>query len=265
MTLKTGKFVNKAAVTAEGGVREEATHELIVGEVKLKMSIEGPNRRYVNRPGEYTISIVNEGDVGANNVSVSYDVPKDVKVDKISDSGLVRDNKITWMLGMVEAKTKRMVTFRLQASKAGEVTHKAVLTSDEQSELRAASRTVFKGVAGLALSIKDIVDPLDVKQEGSYEIVVRNTGTANANEVQIKAIVPKELRITDQKGPSKSKVQGGTVVFEPITLQPKKEVKFIVYVTAQKPGDVRFRVEMTAKELTSGPVAEEESTTIATP
>ena len=38
----------------------------------------------------------------------------------------------------------------------------------------------------------------------------------------------------------------------------------MIFVKALAPGDVRFKAELSAKELTAGPIVEEESTTIYT-
>ena len=59
--------------------------------------------------------------------------------------------------------------------------------------------------------------------------------------------------------------EGRQVVFEPITLQPRDEKVYEVLVKALRPGDVRFRVDLTADQLTAGPVHREESTTIYNP
>jgi predicted DNA-binding antitoxin AbrB/MazE fold protein len=53
------------------------------------------------------------------------------------------------------------------------------------------------------------------------------------------------------------------VEFKPLILKPGEEVRLVIHVNALKAGDVRLRVEIRAKELTAGPLIEEESTTIA--
>ena len=45
-------------------------------------------------------------------------------------------------------------------------------------------------------------------------------------------------------------------------LKAGEEIRYLIYVKALKPGDVRFRVDIEAKELTAGPVREEAGTTI---
>lgn len=263
VTRSSGTFTNRAVVTASGGIREEATSTLNVGEPRLKVSINGPQRRYVNRPAVYFLTIANEGEVTANNVTLSYEIPNGTNVDTISNSGLVQNGKVIWMMGLMAPRSRRTVQLRLLAKTAGEIEHKAIASADEQKESTAVLRTVLKGFAGLSMTIDD-TDPLELKQEGRYTIVVKNTGNADAHNVRIQAIVPPQLRLTDHRGPSKGSVAKDVLRYDPITLQPGREVKYEVFVSAIKPGDARFRVKLEADELSSGPVQEEESTNVFT-
>ena len=50
---------------------------------------------------------------------------------------------------------------------------------------------------------------------------------------------------------------------EPITIEPNRDAAYEVFVKANKAGDLRFKVDMTADQLTSGlPVRREEATTV---
>jgi hypothetical protein len=83
-----------------------------------------------------------------------------------------------------------------------------------------------------------------------------------ANDVKVTATIPAQLQSTDSQGPSKATLLGDKVSFEAIALKAGEEHRYLFYVKALKPGDVRFRVDIEAKELTAGPLREEESTTI---
>jgi len=56
------------------------------------------------------------------------------------------------------------------------------------------------------------------------------------------------------------------LTFDPINLEPDQEARYEVTVDAAKAGDLRFKVEMYADQLTSGlPVYKEAHTTVANP
>jgi hypothetical protein len=97
---------------------------------------------------------------------------------------------------------------------------------------------------------------------------VLNQGAVPAKDVVVVATVPDQLEVKSVDGPSASKEDGQKVSFAPITVQPRTEVVYKIMVVARKPGDVRFRVELSAdpETLPSGlPVRREESTTIFDP
>ena len=117
-------------------------------------------------------------------------------------------------------------------------------------------------MSALLLEVVDTEDPVEVGAETSYVILVRNQGTVAATNVRIEALVPEQMDITRVTGATDHRKDGRRIVFQPLTLQARSDARYVVYVRTIQPGDVRFKVDMNADILTSGPVHEEESTTI---
>jgi len=94
-----------------------------------------------------------------------------------------------------------------------------------------------------------------------------NTGTADVTDVRVKVKVPAQMKVEVEsaRGPAMFTTEGNTLTFEPILLKPGQtnEKTYEVVVTAQKEGVVLFRFEITAKELTAGPLVQETPTTIS--
>src|SRR5262249_36732533 len=124
--------------------------------------------------------------------------------------------------------------------------------------------TEFFGAAALFLEVVDADDPVEVGGDTHYVIRVLNQGTVPVTDVQVKALVPAQMEVTRVKASADHKKDGQAITFDPITLRPQGEARYEVYVKAKLPGSVRFKVELSAKELPSGPILEEESTTIYT-
>ena len=79
----------------------------------------------------------------------------------------------------------------------------------------------------------------------------------------ITATVPEQMKVdsaTTSSGAEATRKER-VVTFEPITVKAGDRAVFEIFVMPQQTGDVRFKVDMTAAELT-GPVRKEESTTI---
>lgn len=259
VTLKEGTFTNRSVVSAAGGLRREASAKLVVGKAGLSVNITGPERRYANLPANYEINVSNNGSATAGNLVVTVPLPAGARFLTASDGGINTGSEVQWALGALPSGGHKTVKLTLGAN-AGDIIVKAIVRGDRDLTASAETKTQFQGVTGLSASIKDI-DPVEVGQEIPYIVTIQNTGTADATEVKLTATIPVQMQATDAQGPSKATLNG-KVVFEPVTIKAGELVRFTVYVKALKPGDVRFRVDIEAKELTAGPLREEESTTI---
>jgi uncharacterized repeat protein (TIGR01451 family) len=261
ITLEAGTFTNRAVVTAAGGLRQETTSRVTVGSAKLSLSMVGPAKRYANLPAVFELTVSNPGSAPASNVVVVNPLPANTRFQSATDGGQLIENEVSWTLGSLAPGAKRTFKFQLAAQNPGEVLNKATAKADRDLSASAEVKTLFQGVAGLTARLTD-TDPIAVGQEVAYVLVVRNTGTDSTNDLKVTATVPAQLQATDAQGPSKANLQGDRVTFEPITLKAGEDARYLIYVKALKAGDVRFRVDIEAKELTSGPLREEESTTI---
>jgi hypothetical protein len=95
-------------------------------------------------------------------------------------------------------------------------------------------------------------------------IVVTNQGNVPVTNVRLKAEVPDELVPVRGQGPTDSKQEGKELLFDPYaSLAPGASLTWEVFVRAQRVGDARFRIRLTADQLQrGGPVMEEESTIV---
>ena len=68
--------------------------------------------------------------------------------------------------------------------------------------------------------------------------------------------------VTRAAGASDNRKEDQKIIYQPLTLPAGGEARYRIDVKAQQPGDIRFKVELTADQLTAGPVEQQESTTI---
>jgi uncharacterized repeat protein (TIGR01451 family) len=262
---KPGSWCNKAVVTAAGGLRQESSVCVTVGEPKLQLTKTGPEQRFVNRPATYQLTVTNAGTTPVSNVILTDPVPEKTKFVSATNGGTLVNNQVQWLMGTLEPGTRRTVQVVLRASEAGEVINQATVRADRDLMAEAKARTLFEGATGLTVDVDDKDDPIEVGGQTTYTISVLNQGAVPATKVVVTALVPEQMEMTGAKGPMSFRQEGRTVVFEPITIQPKQEVGFEVTVKALKAGDVRFKVDVSADQLPAGPVHREESTTIYDP
>ena len=262
---KAGRWTNRATVTTAAGERREASATVVVGSSRLELTKSGPARRYLNRPATYLITVRNNGTMPATGVVVADLLPERAVLVGASAGSVRKGREVRWSLGTLPPGGRRTVQVALRATAAGEVVNRATVASDRDPKAEAQATTVFEAATGLTLDIDKQDDPVEVGAETKYTITVVNQGAGPVTRLVVRATVPEQLEVKGATGPSAFRREGRQVIFEPITLQPRDEKLYEVSVKALRPGDVRFKVDLGADQLTAGPVHREESTTIYNP
>lgn len=258
---KIGQLCNKVIATAAGGLREEKEFCVQVGERRLSLVMTGPERRYLNLPATYLLTVSNPGTLPLSDVIITNPLPAQTALAG-AGGGQLMGNRVEWRIGTLPPAESRTVEVRLRALAPGRICNQAVVTASHGLVQQAEVCTDFTGAAALSLDVEDTADPVEVGSETSYNILVRNPGTSPVTRVQIVATVPEQMVVTRAAGASDHRKEGHKIIYDALTLAAGAEARYRIDVKAQQPGDVRFKVELTADQLTAGPVQQEESTTI---
>lgn len=260
--VQVGRHVNEATVRGDGGIQATAQAAVLVTQAGLKLRKDGPKQRFLNREAEYDFEVFNPGSASATNVRVIDTLPEGLEFISASDGGVYEPTarQVQWTLGVLPAGQRRGLTLKVLARAVGDWVNRAVAQADRGLEERAEVALHVEGIAALMLEVVDLDDPVEVGAETAYEIRVVNQGTAACTGLQIVATVPNEMATRDAEGPSAYRVQGQQVIFAPLPkLASHADVLYRVRVRGIKPGDVRFKVQMSCDQL-QRPVYEEEST-----
>jgi uncharacterized repeat protein (TIGR01451 family) len=257
-----GRLANKAVVTAAGGLREEVASSVTIGEPKLGLSKIGPKQRYLNTPATYQITVSNPGTAPLTGVAITDPVPAQTAFVSASQGGQFLDSHVQWLIGNLAPGESRTVEVVLRALSVGRICNRTTATADRGLVKQTEVCTDFVGMPALSLEVGDTVDPVEVGGTTSYNIAVRNPGTNPATKVQVVATVPEQMAVTHAAGAADHRQDGRKIVYDALTLPARGEARYRIDVKALKAGDVRFKVELTADQLTAGPVLQEESTTI---
>lgn len=256
-----GRLCNKAVATADGGIREEIEACVTVAEPKLTLAKTGPKKWSADYPVTYQLTAKNSGDTPLRNVVLIDRLPARTTFLSASAGGRLVGSQVQWALGALEPGAERTVELQFKPLAVGELINQAEATADSGVRALAQARTEIVGAAGLLLEVVDQDDPVEVGKDTRYDIIVRNQGSVPASNIRITATAPEELAIVRVQGPVDHKKDGQKITYDPLTLPPRTDTVFRVYVRALKPATALFRVEMTA-DLLSGPVREEESTNL---
>jgi len=240
-----------------------------VGDAKLSLALIGPKDIPVNQSATYQIIASNPGTGRALNVLVTGFLPATAKFLSASDNGRLHAGQVAWLLGDLEPGASRTLKVVVRHQAGGEVCVKATALADPSLKAEGQVCTLVRGASAMRLEMFDTKDPIAVGGETSYLIVVFNQGYVPVTNLVIKAVVPPEMALVRASGPVDNKVvgqgkEGQLLVYEPLaSLEPGGKRQYEVFVKALRPGDIRFKMEMTADQLkTGGPVHEEESTRV---
>ena len=115
------------------------------------------------------------------------------------------------------------------------------------------------------MEMNGLNNPVEVGKNVIYRMVLTNTGSAPAKNIDVKATLSDLLKAVNATGPTKETIAPKFITFGKVdALQPGAKLTFQFECQAVKEGDARFRVEYTS-DLNPAPIFEEEPTRIVAP
>ncbi len=262
MASKTGKFENKATVTADGGLTAEAVCTTTVTQPVLEVTKKGPEKAVVaGRSYTYEITVANKGDGTARETVLTDPLPDGTAFVSATEGGAFADGKVTWRLGTIEPGDSKKVSLTIKATRMGTVKNTASATA-VCAEGSASTQTEMRGVAGILIQLQDDPDPIEVGATTLYTIDVTNQGMIDDSNVQIEVTLPPEEEFVSAEGVTEARAEGKTIKFGAVPrLTPKQKVTWKVVIKGTAAADVRFKVTLTS-DMLERPVYREESTHI---
>lgn len=247
----TGTFISKAHAKADNGLRSESdATQTIVTQPTLQISKIGPEREYLGRKVDYTITVTNTGDSPATNTILEDRVPAGVTNIIVSDGGRVEGDSVTWDLGTIGIDRSRNVMVSYIPARAGTFSSQATALATCAEGVTASVDTSIKGVPAILLEVVDLSDPIEVGQDETYLITVTNQGTEADTNILIKCFVEDNMKYISSSGATKEAFANGAITFEPVdVLDPGEKASWKVIVRATGVGDVRFKVTMNSDQL----------------
>jgi uncharacterized repeat protein (TIGR01451 family) len=230
----------------------------------LEVALEGSRKRFLDRQATYTVSIANPGTAPAREVELVAYLPPGLEFVDANNQGQFdrQARTVHWQLEELPAQERGTVTMTVLPIESGSQTVK--LTSKAQSGLSVEKPEAIsvEGVATVLFQVSDLADPVENGGETMYEIHVVNQGTKAAENVQIIATLPGEMKLLSAQGPTRFDVAGTQIRFQELSrLEPKNEALYRLRVQCTSPGDMRVRVQLTSDEIRT-PITKEESTRV---
>lgn len=257
-----GCVTNRATVSYCGGPKCSTEWSTIINEPCVDVTKTGPDWAYICKVVDYNITVTNPGDL----------VLRDVVVDDVSPIGTtivdapgaeICCNRALWCLPELCPGETRTFTVSIRSQVPGCLTNKVTVTTQSdcgQCVSCAEATTCWKGLAATHMCMVDTCDPICIGDSTVYRVCVTNRGTADDSNVQLIIRFTDELRPECVNGPTRGRISGQTVTFEPIsTLAPKQSVEYCVTVKGVSAGDARAEATLSSDAL-GEPVTDTEAT-----
>lgn len=234
-TANPGDVVpNTVTATEEGKdpVEDEDDVTIVDSNVTIEKSV---NKSVVNVGEEfiYTITIRNTSDVDSKQITVTDTIDSSLTI-KSAPNGSINGNTITYNVGILkggESRTYNITVVAKEKLNDNTVVHnvavlKEVGKPDKEDDV---DITVVKPILSVEKNAitttgTKIVQP---NEEYEYEIIVKNTGNGNSNQVVIKDTIDSHLTIVDADGGT---VSGQTITWNVDSIKAGETITYRIKV-----------------------------------
>jgi uncharacterized repeat protein (TIGR01451 family) len=261
---KAGKVLNSLTARADGNLQVQQQVEFEVIAPALTVDVNGPERRYLERPATYEVSVENPGTAAAHDVQIVTKLPKGMRFVRANNMGEydASTHAVYWTLSELPKGERGTVEVVAMPMETGPQTLEVEGHAQQGLTDQKKREIIVEGLAAIKFEVKDLEDPIEVGGETGYEIRVVNQGTKAADNVQVAIELPPGMKLVSAEGETPHKAQQGRVVFEPLQqLAPKADTVYRVRVQGMQAGDQRVMVEVNTDDL-GQPIRREESTRV---
>lgn len=262
--VKPGAITNRLNLRGEGPLQASKDLPVTIVAPALEVALEGARRRFLDRQATYTIAISNPGTAPAQDVALVAYLPPGLDFVEANNAGQfdARTRSVHWLLEELPAREMGKVTVTTLPTEPGDLPLRIASTAQRGLAVEKQETIRVEGIAALVFQVVDLSDPIDVNGETTYEIRVANQGSKPAENVQIVATLPGELKPVGAEGPSRHEIVGQQVTFQPLArLTEKSETSYLIRVQAVRAGDVKISVQLKSADLAT-PVVKEEATRV---
>jgi uncharacterized repeat protein (TIGR01451 family) len=223
----------------------QARSEIEVVAPDLQLSVEGPTTRYPDNVATYRLTVTNAGTSPARDVVVAAQVPTTGKPEGVNPRGVWKSEVRTyyWRVPELPPQATEVFTIQVRMGAIGLFTLTTGAKAQGVPPVKKTHSTDIQGVSKLAMSVTEPRGVLDEGEESTYEIRIRNEGSREAVNLQIKGVVSDNLQVlsvtgADPKLANPAPPDPQTAVFPLVDrLPPGGEISLSFKVRAVKSGN----------------------------
>jgi len=262
IAVRAGSQEVTLTLSSELGTEAKANAQVQIIEPSLKLTQTGPTRAFVNAQPTYTIELQNPSSATSQAVQLMSSLPEGFTFIAADNGGTFDEQKrlITWNFTGINAGATQTMTIKTKATTAGEWIVRSMTQTGPRFDAKAETAVSIEGIPALSFELVDLIDPVPLSKEATYEIRVLNQGTCPCTNIRLTGVMSEGMQLVGVTGPVTHKVTGQLVVFEPLgKLAVKADAVIRVRVKGTQATDQRFQVQLNCTEIPR-PIVKEEST-----
>lgn len=264
--VQPGMISNTIRLVSEDGTVASHTLNVEVVAPELQVRMDGPSRKYLERPADYAVTLMNSGTADATNVELSVGLDRGFTFMSTDYEGYYDQSRhvITWSLEALPVGMSVDVPIKLLPIEEGQ----RALTVDAKADLNIvakAERAIsVEGFATLSFSIDNPGGPIEVGAESDYQVTIVNDGSKMDSNIRLQVQLPPGLELVSadaQNGDASMNAQG-IVTFPTLPqLTPGSKAIYQLRVRGRQQGTHLVRA-IVASDASTQPVTKEESTLV---
>ncbi len=261
--VESGVIENVVHLVAEDA--EPVSHTVAVEVVspKIAVTLAGPSRRFLERQATYMVNIQNGGTAPATNVEIMAQLDRGFTFVGTENNGHYDPNRhaVLWSIIDLPAGESASVPVTLLPIEEGDQVIRLEATADLNSRSESEHTVAVQSQAELTFSIADTADPIELGSETTYEIKVRNAGSRNDTNVQVRLLLPPGIEMLESDSEAGTDGRGGVMFAPHPNLAAGGDLTYRIRVRGVQP-DTHIIKAIVTSDQARVPVTKEESTMV---
>jgi hypothetical protein len=235
------------------GTTTRAKTQAAVNVIRSRLLIQrqGPKRRFVGRPADYTTVVSNRSSAALKNVSVIEQLPPGMELAAVPENGHFDKQKrtITWRIAQLGAGEQAALKTSVIANEQN-VLQWLVQASDASGNQARLTQTLeVAGFASLAVDLEHNGRPVGIGEQVALQLTVKNRGTSSAAGVEATFDIPPHLEFTNAEGPVEFHQDGNKVQFAALDqLEANGEETYKIVLTAREAGSTVVTAQLSTSD-----------------
>ena len=221
-----------------------------------------PKSWHIHQSAEYTIDVANKGPLPVGEIRVFEQLAPGLTVTKASAT--LMPDRLMWKVpGLEPGEQKSLPVTAIPRQVVDGLTLATRAEIDHQLADEINTVLTISGLAALELEISDQADPIEVGQVAEYSILVRNRGSAAAENVRLELDLPKLIEPLEARGTIPARVSDGALRLAPLAMLPaNSEAVCQLRTRALAKGEARLSVRLHHPAVGPVPIESQESTIV---